>query len=128
MASRLSGAVSRLAIDDTGNWYANEVGGGITGSPGVLGSPEGRYVIAAVATVPTPAGDVVTDVATLSADVTEMNPASLRVNVPESVTTGWLSTLTASERDAYLAAVRVYVYVGYDGEFEQVNPAPPANQ
>jgi hypothetical protein len=119
---RVGGALTRIAVDSRGNWYASGPTQPLVVDVSAIGAPVGRYVVAALATIPTTAGDIVTDYALLEIDITEANPSIIRVTVPDAVTEAWLATRPAAEREAYDDNVRVQVYVGYDEDFLQDNP------
>lgn len=122
-AGRTANALSRIVVDGSGSWYATGPAQGLTVGTGAVGSVAGLYSLAAIATIPTPAGELVTNVATLQATLEEGQPASIRVGVPETIEdVAWLDALPDANRQALLDAVRVYVYVGFDAAGETERP------
>jgi hypothetical protein len=119
---RVSSALTRIVVDAQGNWYASGPAQPLVIDTGAIGSPPGRYIVVALATIPTTAGEIVTDYASLAVDITETNPSIIRVTPPATVSEAWLAARPTADQDAYTENVRFYVYVGYDSEFEQDNP------
>lgn len=126
LAGRSSGELRRITFDGDGNWYAAGDGASTTDlltGTSAAGLPEGRYVVAVLATIPTPAGELVTSAYSLEAEVTEATPSTFTVSVPGSLdASGWLGELASSERADYRANVKFYVYVGHDPDFITRNP------
>lgn len=126
LAGRSEGALRRITFDGDGNWYA--AGDGAPGTDLLTGTsaaslPEGRYVIAVLAAVPTPAGELVTSAYSMEAEVTEASPATFTVTVPQGLdASGWYGELATSEQTDYRTNVKYYVYVGHDPDFLTSNP------